>query len=245
VLEARGVTKQYRWQGATREVLRGVDFTVKAGQILGIHGAAGSGKTTLVRVCSALERPTNGEILYSSRPAWRHTWRGWRLDTPRPGYVLPVFENAVASLDPNWPVWRSITEAACAVGAVATNDSNGRRRLAAGMIASAGLTSGQLEARPAHLSAGQCQRVAILRVIAARPSAVLADEPMSSVDDASSTGVMWLLRNLAEGGAAVVVLSEDRALLETLALEILELRQGTISPAAPEAGPPRTDTLTT
>src|SRR5438132_5609096 len=176
VLEARAVTKQYRRRdGVTVEVLRGVDLVVPAAQIAGIHGAAASGKTTLLRLFSGLERPTSGQILYAGRATWRHTWRGWRQNTQRPGFALPVFKNPVASLDPSWPLWRTVTEAACIAGVVPTHALAERQRMATELLARAGLTGERIDDAPKHLSVSQCQMVAILRVIAAAPAAALLD----------------------------------------------------------------------
>ena len=162
IIEARAVTKEFRRRDRVlTQVLRGVDLAVPAGQIVGIHGAVASGKTTLLRLFAALERPTSGDILYAGRPLWSHTWRGWRPSTPRRGFALPVFKNAVASLDPSWPLWRTVTEAACLAGVVRTRALAERQRLATDLLARVGLSREQINDAPKHLSASQCQQVAI------------------------------------------------------------------------------------
>ena len=230
IIEARAVTKEFRRRDRVlTQVLRGVDLAVPAGQIVGIHGAVASGKTTLLRLFAALERPTSGDILYAGRPLWSHTWRGWRPSTPRRGFALPVFKNAVASLDPSWPLWRTVTEAACLAGVVRTRALAERQRLATDLLARVGLSRERINDAPKHLSASQCQQVAILRLIAARPAAALLDEPTSTIERTSVTAVLWMLRGLAEGGAAVVVFSEDMAMLAGLTPRLFELRDGVLA----------------
>jgi ABC-type lipoprotein export system ATPase subunit len=97
------------------------------------------------------------------------------------------------------------------------------------MVMEAGQGSVPLDARPGELSVGLCQRVAIRRVPAASPSAVLADEPTSALYRTSAAGVLWLLRGLADSGGALVVVGHDTVMLRTLADRVLEMREGRLS----------------
>ena len=229
-LAARALTKRYRLDGALRQVLRGLDLTVAAGEVTVVSGAPGAGKTTLVRVLTALDRPTSGVVLYGGLPAWRRTWLGWRLRPPRRGYALPLFKDPTASLDPVWPLWRTVTEAACAVGVIQPRSTTERHRVAEELFARAGLPARHVDSSPKDLTRAQCQRVAVLRLAAARPAVVAADEPTAGLDDAEATGVAWQLRNLADAGVAVLVTAGQPGKLGELSERVLVLSEGRIEP---------------
>ena len=95
------VSVTYRSGTSTIQALRDASLTVHAGEIVGIAGPSGSGKSTLLRIASGIEHPESGTV----------TFAGGQASAPR-GYVMPVFQDPVASLDRRWPIWRSITEPA-------------------------------------------------------------------------------------------------------------------------------------
>jgi ABC-type glutathione transport system ATPase component len=223
VIAALGVTKRY----AGTTAIAGADLEVGAGEIVGICGPSGSGKSTLLRMLAAIEAPTTGSVLLGGAPAWRSRARRRVRRPPRPGFVMPVFQDPVASLDPRWPVWRSVTEPLCArVGGRRRPSRGERRAIAAGMLARVGLDHVSPEAHPAELSVGQCQRASILRAMAGEPAAIVADEPTSALDVTSAAGVLHLLRGLADEGTALVVVSHDEAMLAVLADRVLRMRDG-------------------
>src|SRR5439155_1079123 len=95
------VSVTYRSGTSTIRALRDASLTVHAGEIVGIAGPSGSGKSTLLRIASGIEHPESGTVTFAAGQA----------SAPR-GYVMPVFQDPVASLDRRWPIWRSITEPA-------------------------------------------------------------------------------------------------------------------------------------
>ena len=86
-----------------------------------------------------------------------------------------------------------------------------------------------MHALPSQLSGGQCQRVAIVRALAGGPALLVADEPTASLDVTSAAGIMHLLRRTADAGTAIVVVSHDQRVLETLADRILRLEDGQVA----------------
>jgi peptide/nickel transport system ATP-binding protein len=186
-----------------------VDLDVRAGEVVGIWGPSGQGKTTLLRALAGLHRPTSGRVWLGGVDVWQ----GRRPRRPRPGYVMPVFQDVSASLDPRWPVWRSVAEA------------GGTRADVERLFAAVGLDERHLDARPARLSGGQRQRVAIARALAGNAALIVADEPTAALDPTVAAGVVRLLRDVADRGCAVVVASHDHARTNSYADRVLRVAE--------------------
>jgi ABC-type dipeptide/oligopeptide/nickel transport system ATPase subunit len=229
VVELAGVGRTYRTAAGTVTPVEAASLTVAPGEVVGICGPSGTGKSTLLRLVAGLERPDAGEVRYGGAPAWpvRPWWRRSprRAHWPRPGYVMPVFQDPFASLDPRWPIWRSITEPTT-VGRTRRPSPGERRREAAGWLAQVGLDGLDPETRPAELSGGQCQRVAVVRALAARPALLVADEPTARQDVVTAAALVDLLTEVAAGGTAVIVVSHDTARLATCCSRLLRLDGG-------------------
>ncbi len=118
VAEVRAVGKRY----GTVCAVDGVSLRVAAGNIVGIVGRSGSGKSTLARLLGGIERPDTGTVHLDGHDAWN----GRR--TLRPGFVMPVFQDPVASLDRRWALWRTLTEPLLARGERLTRAGAGRSR---------------------------------------------------------------------------------------------------------------------
>jgi len=215
------VSVTYRSGTGTIPALRDASLTVHAGEIVGIAGPSGSGKSTLLRIASGIEHPGSGRVTFADGQA----------SAPR-GYVMPVFQDPVASLDRRWPIWRSITEPATATRRLSRPE---RLRLARDALAQVRL--GQLDPHrlPGQLSAGQCQRVAVARALIARPALIIADEPTASLDVTTAAEIVGLLRLTRQSGLAIALVSHDEALLAAVADRIVRIRDGVI--AAGGVGP--------
>jgi peptide/nickel transport system ATP-binding protein len=208
VVRLERVTLQH---GGAAPVLVDVDLAVRAGEVVGICGPSGQGKTTLLRALAGLLRPVGGTLWYGDI----EVWTGRRARRPRPGYVMPVFQDVSASLDPRWPVWRSVAEAR--PGATRADVER--------LLAAVGLATVHLDARPRRLSGGQRQRIAIARALAGRPALIVADEPTAALDPTVAAGVARLLREVADGSCAVVVASHDEARLRSFADRVLHIAE--------------------
>ncbi|WP_137724918.1 ABC transporter ATP-binding protein [Prescottella subtropica] len=189
-----------------RRVVPPTTFRVCRGEILGLRGPSGSGKSTLLRILAGLERATTGTVSWSGAAA------------PAPGSVQMVFQDAVGSLDPRWPIWKSVVEP------VRLRGTRGREAAAAALHR-LGLESIPLQARPAALSGGQCQRVALARALVSGARLVLADEPTAALDPTVGRQVLRALRDLADTGTAVVMVSHDDRALASVCDRILTLGQ--------------------
>jgi ABC-type ATPase involved in cell division/cell division protein FtsX len=180
-------------------VLKEINFSVAAGELVEVTGPSGSGKTTLLRLVHGQLRPNAGEVWVEGRGLhrwWRRGLNRVRRDVAfvfQEHHLLPrltAFENLTLALqvtDPQLP-YRTIKQRALAT------------------LESLGLVN-KRNNYPRQLSAGERQRIAVGRALAARPRVILADEPMASIDDDNARIVMRLLEDAAAGGAAVIVAS--------------------------------------
>ncbi|MFD4291665.1 ABC transporter ATP-binding protein [Rhodococcus sp. NPDC058532] len=200
VLEVEEVRHQYKG----RQVLAPTSFRLHRGEIVGIRGPSGSGKSTLLRLLAGLEPVRGGTVRWSGKAA------------PEPRSVQMVFQDAVGSLDPRWPIWKSVVEPVRMRGRAA-------RTAAAAALAELGLSDVPMTARPSELSGGQCQRVALARALVARSPLLLADEPTAALDPTVARRVLGSIRELASAGAAVVVVSHDDRVLGQLCDRVLTL----------------------
>lgn len=220
VAQVDGVTRRY---GDTVTAVDDVTLRVRAGEVVGVVGRSGSGKSTLARLVAGMERPDAGTVHLDGRDAWT----GRR--TLRPGYVMPVFQDPVAGLDRRWPLWRTLTEPVRARG-----DRHPRRALrdlAAAALDRVGLAGIDVDRLPGSLSVGQAQRVAVARALMAEPALLIADEPTASLDVEAADAIAALLREIADAGAALLVVSHDRARLATYADRVVTMRAGRLAPA--------------
>ena len=185
-----------------------------------LTGASGSGKTTLLAVLGALERPTQGQVLFDNRNL--SDLSGMELARVRRRFGF-VFQNF--SLIPGLPVWENITYPLIPRGI----SSRRRLEIARSLIGNLGLED-RLSAWPKELSGGEQQRVAFARALVGRPEVLLADEPTSNLDPDSAKTLLKLLRNSHAEGTTVILASHDPHAVP-LATQAFELEAGRLKTA--------------
>ncbi|BAJ26522.1 MULTISPECIES: ABC transporter ATP-binding protein [Kitasatospora] len=212
-------------------VLDGVDVRVRAGEILGVIGETGSGKTTLARAVVGLAPVAAGRITVDGRE--RTGLRGRALrEARRAGAVQYMFQDPLRSLDPDLTVLRLVGQP-LAVAGVPAGERRGRVLEALDLV---GLDHALAGRRPGLLSGGQRQRVALARAIVTRPRLLLADEPVSALDASNRNHVLRLLDELRrELDLAVVLISHDLESLAGVADRLAVLYRGRIVESGPAA----------
>jgi len=222
-VESVDVTLGRGWRA--NQVLSGVDLGIWPGEIVGLVGETGSGKTTLARTVVGLVDPTRGRIVFEGQPisALR---RGHRRAERRRGHVQLVFQDPLQSLDPDLTVAEIVAEGLRIRGE--TDGEQIRRRVTAA-LAKVGLDATVLERTPGQISGGQRQRVSIARALAVEPRLLICDEPVSALDASSRNHVLRLLRELRDSlGLPIVVISHDLSSLAGIADRVVVLYRGRI-----------------
>lgn len=199
-----------------REVLRGLDLNVAAGEVVAVLGPSGAGKTTLLRLVAGLDRPDAGTIHVHGFPASA----GRVFLPPHARGLGMVFQSA--SLWPHMTVAGNITYPLADL-----SRAEQQERLAQ-LVAELELDG--LEKRyPDQLSGGEARRVGLARAMAARPALILFDEPLTNLDRELKVRLMEHVARAVQGAAALYV-THDEGEAEALASRLLRLREGILVP---------------
>lgn len=196
--------------------LSDVDLSLPDHGLIGIIGPSGSGKSTLMYCLSSLKEPTEGSIIYNGEeithltPAQRETLRRRKFGFIFQKHYLVPYMNAFDN---------------CVVAALPGDEGCAQRAKA--LMEQLGLREKEFKKRPAKLSGGQCQRVAIARSMINGPEVVFADEPTASLDHENAFNVMRVLREYADEHLVLVV-THDRSILQDVD-RIIEIWDGRIS----------------
>ena len=197
VLSLRGIVRTYPSGPRTLEVLKGVDLDVYPGEVVGLIGPSGSGKSSLLHAAGLLERPTAGSITIEGRDC--STLNENLRTKVRLGSIGFVYQ-----FHHLLPEFTALDNVAMPQRIAGKSKAVARAR-AAQLLEQLGLGE-RLDHQPAQMSGGEQQRVAIARALANSPRVVLADEPTGNLDPATSTAVFEALFELCrkEGVAALV-----------------------------------------
>ncbi|WP_454715047.1 ABC transporter ATP-binding protein [Caulobacter segnis] len=219
-LEAKGIVKRFKTGRTFIEVLKGVDFDAKHGDVTMVMGPSGSGKSTLVAALSGLLKPDEGHVAALEADDLWSLSRGkidkFRLD--HCGFIFQGF-NLFPALSAKQQVMTALKYQGVGKGEAA------RRAQAA--LESVGLGA-RVNQRPSELSGGEKQRVAIARALAKNPNLLFADEPTSALDGENGQIVIRLLREAASiRGAAVICVTHDPR-LEAYADRVIHIEDGRI-----------------
>jgi putative ABC transport system ATP-binding protein len=221
------VVKRFRTGRNVVEVLKGVDFHARHGDVTMVMGPSGSGKSTLIAALSGLLKPDQGTVSALGEDLWgRGASRIDRFRLEHCGFIFQGFNL--------FPALTALAQ----VTTVLKYQGHGReeaRRIAIEALDEVGL-KGRMHQRPAELSGGEKQRIAIARAIAKRPALLFADEPTSALDGENGQIVIRLLRRAAtEHNAAVICVTHDPR-LEAFADRVIHIEDGRVIADAPASG---------
>jgi putative ABC transport system ATP-binding protein len=219
-IEAKGLIKRFKSGKNYVEVLKGVDFDARHGDLTMVMGPSGSGKSTLIAALSGLLRPEEGRVdALDVDDMWKLS--SGRIDKFRLDHCGFIFQGF--NLFPSLSALQQVTTVLKFQGL--TSDQARKRATLA--LEEVGLGH-RLHQRPAALSGGEKQRVAIARALAKDPQILFADEPTSALDGENGQVVIRLLRRAAtEHGAAVICVTHDPR-LEAWADRVIHIEDGVI-----------------
>ncbi len=211
-------THQLKKSFGSLDVLKGIDYHVKKGEKIVVVGPSGSGKSTFLRCLNLLEAPTSGDIWFED-----NLITGKKVDInkirERMGMVFQQF-----NLFNNLTIMKNITLAPIKLKIHNEQEANEN---ALRLLERIGLRE-KADAYPAQLSGGQKQRVAIIRALAMNPKVMLFDEPTSALDPEMVGEVLEVMKELAESGMTMVVVSHEMGFAREVATRVLFMDDGMI-----------------
>lgn len=207
LLEVRHLNAYYGTRSKRQQVLHDVGFTIHEGEVLGLVGESGCGKTTLSRAILGINRDIDGEIIHHG------------------GRPRMVFQDPASSLNPAWTVGRILEEPLRNAGV----SKQERRAKAMELLDLVGLDAGAYERKTGQLSGGQRQRVGIAAAIIGNPRLVIADEPVSALDVTIQAQILELLMKLRkELNLSYLFISHDMDVIWQISDTVMVMENGHI-----------------
>jgi putative ABC transport system ATP-binding protein len=219
MVRAEGLCRDFPSGDGVVHAVRDVDLDVAYGEILAVRGRSGSGKTTLLNLIGGLDRPTSGHVTVDGRNV-SDAAEAAQIELRRTtvAYVFQAFGLI--------PILSAAENVEIPLRLLRTEPAERDRRVHE-LLGLVGL-SGRARHRPAELSGGEQQRVAVARALASRPRVLLADEPTGQLDLETGRSIMHLIRDVARAeGVTAIVATHDRMMLD-VADRVVELRDGSL-----------------
>lgn len=222
VLEARGVSVDFRSHGSTVHAVHGVDLACRTNTITALVGQSGSGKTTLARTLLGLQQPTSGSVLFRGQQI-PHSLRKLRSYRQQ---VQLVFQDPFAALNPKLSVYEAVSEGLRVHHFTGDEVQRVKAALEACELSPA---EDYFDALPQELSGGQRQRVVIAGALVMDPTVLIADEPVASLDASVRGEILALLLSLKRRfGMAALVITHDLGLAWNVADDVAVMYHGEI-----------------
>jgi lipoprotein-releasing system ATP-binding protein len=220
ILEAADIQKVFPVGKNSKEalrVLKGIDLSVREGEILAISGASGAGKSTLLHILGGLDRPTSGEVRFEGKNIFSMNEK--ELSAFRNRNVGFVFQ-----FHHLLPEFTALENAAMPAMIEGESFESAKRRSSM-LLEEVGL-AGRLEHKPAELSGGEQQRVAVARALMNQPKLILADEPTGNLDTANGQALRDLLWNLCKSRRQTLVIVTHNVDLASRADRVIQVVDG-------------------
>jgi peptide/nickel transport system ATP-binding protein len=229
LLEIEALCSSVRGPAGRHAILDGIDLAIAPGEIVGLAGGSGAGKTSLARAILRLHPVDAGSIRFEGREITHLAGKALRRIRPR---LQMVFQDPLAAFNPRARVERVIGDPLRIWHSLSQVQE--RQRILA-LMERVGLPERLLGRFPHELSGGQRQRVAIARALATDPALIILDEPVSALDAAVRAQILNLLLDIREkAGAALLFIAHDLAVMAALCDRLCVMDAGRIV----ESGPP-------
>ena len=219
LIEVQGLCKSF----GDHEVLKGIDTQIRKGEVVSIIGPSGCGKSTFLRSLNLLEKPTAGKVFFEGVDITDKKTDVMKV-RQKIGMVFQQF-----NLFPNMTVKDNIMLAPTKLKIMTKEEASAK---ADQLLARIGLSS-KADVRPQKLSGGQQQRVAIVRALAMNPDVMLFDEPTSALDPEMVGEVLNLIKDLAESGMTMVIVTHEMGFAREISDRVLFIDDGVIKEDEP------------
>ncbi|WP_313313579.1 methionine ABC transporter ATP-binding protein [Pulveribacter sp.] len=220
MIDLRGITQIYQGPSGPVEALRGIDLHITPGEVFGIIGRSGAGKSSLVRVINLLNRPSSGQVLVAGRDMTQLSDSQLRAARREIGMVFQHF-NLLSS--------RTVYGNAALPLELAGLSAAEIRERVGPLLELVGL-SHLADRYPAQISGGQKQRVGIARALASRPKVLLSDEATSALDPETTRSILDLLRQVNRDlGVTVVLITHQMQVIKQIADRVAVIDAGRIA----------------
>ena len=223
MLEIKNVHKSF---DAHTEILKGIDLKINKGDVIAILGPSGSGKTTLLRCINYLERADSGTMIFDGEEYDMHAISKSSITRIRKKTAF-VFQNYNLFL--NKTVLQNVTLGLTVAGKMKKDQAN---EIAVEALKRVGMAD-KLKNYPSQLSGGQQQRVAIARGLASNPEIIYFDEPTSALDPELIGEVLAVMRQLAEEGMTMLVVTHEMDFARHVSSKVLFMADGNVVESGP------------
>lgn len=220
IIEIADLEKRFRSKNTEVYALKGIQLTIRKGDIFGIIGKSGAGKSTLVRCINMLERPTGGSVLFEGKDMCRLNDRDLQIARRSMGMIFQQF---------NLLMQRTAEENVCFPLELAGVKKEAARDRAKELLDMVGLAD-RARSYPSQLSGGQKQRVAIARALATNPKVLLCDEATSALDPATTESILSLIKDINRRlGITAVIITHEMSVIEKICNQVAIISHGVIA----------------
>lgn len=220
IIEIVDLEKKFQSKNTEVYALKGINLTIRQGDIFGIIGKSGAGKSTLVRCINMLERPTGGSVLFEGKDMCRLGARDLQVARRSMGMIFQQF---------NLLMQRTAEENVCFPLELAGVKKESARERARELLDMVGLAD-RSRSYPSQLSGGQKQRVAIARALATNPKVLLCDEATSALDPATTESILALIKDINRRlGITAVIITHEMSVIEKICNQVAIISHGVIA----------------
>ena len=217
IIEVEHLCKTYQSKAGEVKALKDISLSIEEGEIFGVIGLSGAGKSTFVRCLNLLERPSSGKVLIDGRDLLELSERELSLERRHIGMIFQHFHLLMQ---------RNVLRNVCYPMEIRKMDKKEAREKALEYLRTVGLEE-KAKAYPVQLSGGQKQRVAIARALACEPRIILCDEATSALDPQTTRTILALLKEINQKyGITIVIITHEMRVVEEICTRVAVLDQG-------------------